>query len=224
MATLQKHSPTLGHHGVLFLDEISLFRSDALDSLRGPLEEGRVRIARSGATIEYPCRFSLVAAMNPCPCGYLGDPLRACRCSAARLRYYNEKLSGPLIDRFDIQAMMARPTRAELMSREPSEPSAAIRSRVEAAREVQRARYGSPLILNSSCPKAELERHVRLSSEAASLLGALIDALGLTGRGVDRIKRLARTVADLDGSSAVEEEHIGIASGHRYLESEAVPA
>ena len=215
---------SLAHHGVLFLDEITLFRSDALDSLRGPLEDGKVRIARSGATIEYPCSFSLVAAMNPCPCGYLGDTLRSCRCTGARLRYYNEKLSGPLIDRFDIQAMMARPTRVELMSSEPSEPSAAIRARVEAAREVQRERYDSSLILNSSCCKADLEKNVRLTSEASSLLGALIDALGLTGRGVDRIKRLARTVADLEGSESIEEEHIGVASGHRYLEAEAVPA
>ncbi|MPZ71477.1 MAG: hypothetical protein GEU71_18435, partial [Actinobacteria bacterium] len=131
---------------------------------------------------------------------------------------------GPLIDRFDIQAMMARPTRAELMSCEPAESSAAIRARVEGAREVQRERYDSSLILNSSCSKAELEENVRLTSEASSLLGALIDALGLTGRGVDRIKRLARTVADLEGCETIEEEHIGVASGHRYLEAEAVPA
>ncbi len=215
---------SLAHHGVLFLDEISLFRRDVLDSLRAPIEEGVVRIARSQGVISFPCRLSLVAAMNPCPCGYAMDPGARCSCSAVRLRTYNEKLSGPLIDRFDIQAILHRPSRAQLMDTAASESSTSIRARVEAARHIQQERFGSTLVTNSSCSKAELEDTVSMTAAARNVLAELIDSARLTGRGMDRIKRLARTLADLAGDEWVDAEHVYAAGGYRFLDREAVPA
>ena len=205
---------SLAHHGVLFLDEMALYRREVLEALRGPIEDGRVRIARSGGTISFPCSFSLVAAMNPCPCGFRTDNKRPCRCRAYDIERYCAKLSGPLMDRMDMRVEMQRLTRAELLDAPEGEPSAAIRTRVEAVRAAQHARYG-PGLCNASAPRAALRRHVRLDRAARAHLGAAIDTLDLSGRGVDRVLRVARTIADLRGAAEVSEPDVGRALAYR---------
>lgn len=206
---------SLAHRGVLFLDEIALFRGDALESLRGPLEDGRVRLARSGGVVSYPARFSLIAAMNPCPCGFSEDPTRRCRCGRLQLHHYRTKLSGPLLDRFDIQTRMPRPSRKELMSAPNGESSQEVRERVEAARAIQSERYGDA-ITNASCAHSVLIKCLNMTAEARSFLEAAVDGHSLSGRSVTRVMRLARTLADLASRDRVDEEDIGDALTFRF--------
>ena len=208
---------SLAHHGVLFLDELSLYRKDVLETLRAPLEEGVIRIARSGGVITFPCRFSLIAAMNPCPCGYLGDSRRACRCSAWQLEGYRSKLSGPLLDRFDMQVTMARLGRKELLGEPDGESSYEIRKRVESARALQAERYSSTTVTNASATKAQLESAIELSASARHTLGSAIDSLALSGRGLDRVLRVGRTLADLEQRGGVIDDDIAEALAHRAL-------
>ena len=198
---------SLAHNGVLFLDELALYRRDVLEALRGPVEDGIVRIARSGGVISYPCRFSLIAAMNPCPCGHSGDDGMLCRCSERELQLYRARLSGPLLDRFDIQIKMLRTKSNELLGDGPGESSESIRARVAAARALQRDRYGSAVTTNASAPKSAVERTVHLSAGAREMLRTAIDTLSLSGRGLDRVRRIARTIADLQCSAEVAEDH-----------------
>jgi magnesium chelatase family protein len=198
---------SLAHLGVLFLDEVALFRPQVLDALRGPLEEGVIRIARSGGAITYPCKLSLIAAMNPCPCGYRGDRRRACSCSPRRIEAYNARLSGPLLDRFDLRIAMSRLTRRELLGEPEGEDSASIRARVHVARMRQEERYG-PGVTNATAPRAALDHELHLSPRARDSLGEAIERLSLTGRGMVRVLRVARTVADLAGDRAVDEAHL----------------
>jgi magnesium chelatase family protein len=215
----------LANHGVLFTDELPLFRRDVLESLRAPLEDGVVRIARRGGVVSFPCRFSLVAAMNPCPCGYLEELDRSCRCSGHVLRSYTARLSGPLLDRFDIQVPMTRLNGDELLRPQDCEPSSVIRERVEAAREVQRRRYGSPVATNASVSNRQLRLGGRFRSEAFPQLQSHIDSGSLTGRGFERVLRLARTIADLLQSEEVGREHVVRALAFRVEdELEMVPA
>ncbi|MBA2724787.1 MAG: ATP-binding protein [Actinobacteria bacterium] len=190
------------------MDELPLYTRSVLESLRGPVEDGVVRIARSGGVLTYPCRFSLVAAMNPCPCGYLGDVGRTCRCTEMQISNYTGRLSGPLLDRFDLQVTMHRATRTELLGEPEGECSATIAARVEQARAAQLDRYDSPLLTNASVPKSLLDRTMHLTSESLRTLGFAIDALGLSGRGVNRVLRVSRTIADLAGSTEVTEDHL----------------
>lgn len=215
---------SLAMHGVLFLDEIPLFRRDVLDGLRGPLEDGVVRIARSGGLVTFPARFSLVAAMNPCPCGFFGSPERACTCSDAQLRYYRNRISGPLMDRFDIQAPLHRLGRNELLGDPHGDSSEVIRARVKDARAMQAERYGSSLVTNANTARATLDDCVRLSEVNRRVLGDAIDALKLSGRGLDRVRRLARTIADLEGSPEVEEHHVAEALMFRNHDAEGEAA
>jgi magnesium chelatase family protein len=198
---------SLAHMGVLFLDEVALFRPQVLDALRGPLEEGLIRIARSGGALTYPCKLSLIAAMNPCPCGYKGDRRRGCSCSPRRIEAYNARLSGPLLDRFDLRIAMARLSRRELLGEGEGEDSATIRERVRAARQLQEERYG-PGVTNATAPRSMLDDALHLSSSARESLGDAIDRLSLTGRGMVRVLRVARTVADLADDHAVGDEHL----------------
>jgi len=205
---------------VLFLDELTLYRADVLESLRAPLEEGQVRIARAGGAICYPCRFSLIAAMNPCPCGYSGDTMRACRCSHHALEAYRTRLSGPLLDRFDIQIAMARPSKGDLLGPPQGEPSETVRHRVQAARARQVDRYGSTRTTNASASKRQLEDACRLSSPARAMVGLAVDSLALSGRGIDRILRVARSLADLAGTEDIGEDQIGEAISYRTLDGD----
>ena len=214
---------SLAHGGVLFLDELSLYRRDVLEALRGPLEDGVVTIARSGGAISFPCRFSLVAAMNPCPCGYLGDIRRPCSCSARSLELYRSRLSGPLLDRLDLHVTMARLERRELLGEPQGDASDAVRARVVEARERQAQRYG-PARSNASCPKALLEQGLGLSRPARAVIEVAADALALSGRGLDRVLRVARTIADLDGADGTGEDHVAEALSLRAAETGAEAA
>lgn len=215
----------LANHGVLFLDEMPMFRRDALEALRGPLEDGRIRIARRGGTVSFPCRFSLVGALNPCPCGYFGDPLRACRCSSQVLRGYRDRMSGPMLDRFDMHVYMRRVSADDLLGASAGESSARIRERVEAARATQRRRYGVQTATNASVPKSSLMSRGGFTDGAFPLLRARVNAGTLTGRGVDRVLRLARTMADLEEAPKVEAGHVANALALRTEEhDEAVAA
>ena len=205
---------SLAHHGVLFLDELPLYRGEVLESLRVPLETGTVRIARSAGAVCYPSRFSFIAAMNPCPCGYACDTKRSCDCTDQRLTAYRAKLSGPFIDRMDLAVTLSRLTRKELLGPPDADSSSSIRARVEGARARQVQRWGRSLT-NASVPAGRLRRGVRLTSESQGLVGDAIENLGLTGRGLDRLLRVARTIADLAADREVTSDHLGKALGYR---------
>jgi magnesium chelatase family protein len=209
---------SLASHGVLFLDELSEFRRDAVESLRQPLEDGRVVITRAAGSVEFPARFTLVAAANPCPCGFAGDTHRVCSCDGYRAERYRAKLSGPLLDRIDIRLTVPRLTKHELLGQEWGETSARVRERVQAARERQRARYTALGVrCNAHLPGPAIRRHARLDDHAEELLSRAVDSMALTGRGFDRALKVARTVADLDGSERVGADHLLEALSYRAL-------
>jgi magnesium chelatase family protein len=200
---------SLAHQGVLFLDELGEFPRHLLDGLRQPLEEGSVIIARRGASVRFPCRVQLVAASNPCPCGFFGDRKRSCSCSPALAERYRRRLSGPLLDRFDLRVTVTQPEPDALLG-PPGEGSDQVRARVGEARDRQRRR---------GCPNRSLSRS-RLDEEpftqtALSLLSRAVDRGLLTGRGVDRVRRVARTIADLAGVETVSEAEVGEALAFR---------
>lgn len=208
-APIRPGEVSLAHHGVLFLDEVAELRRDALEGLRQPLEDGRVLIVRASGVVRYPARFTLVAASNPCPCGFDDDPRRACTCPHHRVAAYRQRLSGPLLDRIDIQLRIPRLTRSELMAAGGGEASAAIRDRVEEARERQRHRLaGSPFRCNGEMTGSVARRLSNPTPEAREALGLAVDRYALTGRGFDRAVKVARTVADLGGSESVEVAHV----------------
>lgn len=186
---------SLAHTGVLFLDEVAEFSTDVLDSLRQPLEEGIVRVVRAEARVTFPARFLLVAAMNPCPCGEAGRP-GACRCSDHALARYRRRLSGPLLDRFDLRVDVERPAVDELLGGRPGEPTALVASRVAAVRELARRRGVRG---NAELDAAALDRFAPLTPAALGRLDAALRAGRLSARGLQRVRRVARTLADLDG-------------------------
>jgi magnesium chelatase family protein len=203
---------SLAHHGVLFLDEFPEFGRATLEVLRQPLEDGRVTISRVAATLSYPARVTLVCAMNPCPCGYAGDRGRACRCSPAQIERYQGRLSGPLLDRIDLFVSVPRLTPGELRGGEVAEASAVIRERVRRARETQTLRQGMP---NCALCGRLLRRVCVLEGDSEVLLARAIDRMGLSGRGHDRVLRVARTVADLAGEERIAAEHLAEALNYR---------
>jgi magnesium chelatase family protein len=207
---------SLAHHGVLFLDEFTEFRRDALEGLRQPLEDGRVVVTRAAGSVEFPARFTLVAAANPCPCGFDGDQRRHCRCRADRVELYQQKLSGPLLDRIDLRLRVPRLTKQELLGSERGEPSDVVRRRVQEARERQLARHASiGVACNAHLSGPLIRRHAHLSADAGHLLASAVDTLALTGRGFDRALKVARTVADLAGARDIEVEHLAEALSYR---------
>ncbi len=215
-AFLRPGEVSLAHHGVLFLDELMEFRRDAVEGLRQPLEDGRVVVSRMAGSVEFPARFTLVAAANPCPCGFLGDPRRRCDCPEHRLQSYRQKLSGPLLDRIDIQLVVPRLSKQELLGEEPGESSASIRQRVERARARQRRRYSSlGYPCNAQLPGPLARRIAGVSKPAWDLLAQAVDGMALTGRGFDRALKVARTIADLDGADLVGPEHVSEALAYR---------
>lgn len=210
-ATPRPGEISLAHHGVLFLDELPEFPRSVLEVLREPLESGRIAIARVQARIEFPARFQLVAAMNPCPCGYLGEA--RCRCTPDQIQRYRARLSGPLLDRFDLLVTVPRMARSELTADAGSgETSAAVRARVLAARERQLARQGE---LNGALAPAALAQHCPLDAAQRNLLDSAIERLGLSARAYHRLLRVARTIADLDGSAHPHTRHLSEAIGYR---------
>jgi magnesium chelatase family protein len=197
---------TVAHGGVLFLDELGEFSRQALEALRQPLEEGRITVTRARHAVELPCRFMLVAASNPCPCGR-GEGARGCRCAEGSVRRYEAKLSGALADRIDISVAVDQPA-AEALRSGPGEASAAVRARVAAARERQAERLGSGRC-NADMGPAETRRTGGLDPDAGELLARSHAQLGLSGRGYERVMRIARTVADLEGRDRVGADDVG---------------
>jgi magnesium chelatase family protein len=209
---------TLSHRGVLFLDEMPEFRRDALEVLRQPLEEGCVTISRSMMTANFPARFMLVGSMNPCPCGYWGDPVRNCSCSPGTIRRYFSKLSGPLLDRIDIQLEVPRLKPQELKTVKTGEGSEAVRERVTQARCIQEERLGKRGACNAHMSTAELRRTCGLGREEEEFLLQSVIKLGLTARGYDRCLRIARTIADMAGRERIELAHLAEAVQYRSLD------
>jgi magnesium chelatase family protein len=207
---------SLAHHGVLFLDELTEFRRDAVEGLRQPLEDGSVVITRAVGSVEYPARFTLVAAANPCPCGFDGDGIRQCVCRPDRVQLYRNKLSGPLLDRIDIRLRIPRLTKQELLGSAAGERSSLARVRVEEARDRQRRRWEAlGVACNAHLPGPVARRTCAMSAPAESLLTKAVETMALTGRGFDRAVKVARTVADLVGSERIEADHLAEALSYR---------
>ncbi len=208
---------SLAHFGVLFLDELLEFRRHVMESLRQPMEDGRVVIARAAHTVAFPARFTLIGAMNPCPCGNAGDATRRCSCAAGDIVRYRARLSGPMTDRIDLHVHLGPVGLRTLMAPRRGEASAAIRSRVEAARARQRTRYRSTpnCSCNAQAPPACLDVHSDLAADARAMLDRAADRVTLTARGYHRVIKVARTIADLDGESVISLPHLAEALRYR---------
>jgi magnesium chelatase family protein len=210
---------SLAHHGVLFLDEMPEFKKNVLEMLRQPLEDGQVCISRAAMSLTYPASFMLVAAMNPCPCGFLGDPQHACSCTPLTVQRYRARLSGPLLDRLDLQVEVPRLAHRDLADPTPGEPSATVRARVEAARLLQRERFQKEAVhCNARMRPRHLQRFCRPDAAGQALLEKVTDRLGLSARSYTRILKVARTIADLVGSETVETAHLAEAIQYRSLD------
>jgi magnesium chelatase family protein len=212
---------SLAHHGVLFLDELLEFPRGVLEALRQPIEDGTVTIARAAASLRFPARFALAAAMNPCPCGHAGDPTHRCICAAADVLKYRARLSGPLADRIDLHVTVPALALSQLGTRARGESSADLRQRVEQARVRQRLRYGNGPGCNARAPGRWLESHGALSASARQLLTSAGERLALSARGFHRVLRVARTIADLDGDAEIGTPHVAEALGYRPRAADA---
>ena len=210
---------SLSHHGVLFLDELPEFRKNVLEVMRQPLEDGQVAIARAAASYTYPANFMLVAAMNPCPCGFFGDPSRECRCSRQQIQNYISRVSGPLLDRIDLQVEVPAVKYRDLASDLSGEPSASIRERVQRARHIQQDRFTQAQIYcNANMESRHLREFCKVEDAAQELLRVAITQLGLSARAYDRILKVARTIADLGANPTIEAEHVSEAIQYRSLD------
>ncbi len=210
---------SLAHNGVLFLDELPEFSRTAIEGLRQPIEDGQVSIARVAGTLTYPCDLMLVAAMNPCPCGFFGHPTRRCTCSEGAAARYVNRISGPLLDRLDIHVEVPPVEYDELSSFSKSESSEAIRARVNAARTIQLERYKNDGIhANAALTAPLLQKYCIMDDAAKEMLKIVFDKLGLSARGYDRILKVARTIADLEQSEIISEDHIAEAIQYRTLD------
>lgn len=210
---------SLAHNGILFLDELPEFRRDSLEVLRQPLEDGNVTISRVNATLTYPCNIMLIASMNPCKCGYFGDSRRQCTCTPTQVNRYRSRISGPLLDRIDIQVDVSNVDYDDLSSTENSETSAEIKKRVNKTRKLQLERYKDYNIYsNSQLDAGMLKKFCPLGEEENAILRAAFDNLGLSARAHSRILKVARTIADLEGSENIKSEHIAEAIQYRSLD------
>jgi len=206
---------SLAHHGVLFLDELPEYSRQVLEVLREPLESGHITISRAAQQAQFPANFQLVAAMNPCPCGYLGDSSGRCHCTAEQVQRYRAKVSGPLLDRIDLHVQVPNLPRAQRQADEQRETSQSVRQRVVHARNIQIHRCNKP---NSALSNQEIERFCHLSNQDEQLLDHAIEQLGLSARAWHRILKVARTIADLNGSTQIQTGHLSEAISYRRLE------
>lgn len=210
---------SLAHRGVLFLDEFPEFKRDVLEVMRQPLEDGHVTIARAQASLTYPANFMLVAAMNPCPCGFYNDHLKNCTCTPNMIQKYLQRISGPLLDRIDIHIEVPRLKQNELISKAPGESSASIRARVRNSRDIQNARFaGTKIYCNAQMTPRQMKQYCKLNQDAENMLKQAIEHLHLSARAYDRILKLSRTIADLAASEDIRVEHIAEAVQYRSLD------
>ncbi|MHB0996233.1 MAG: YifB family Mg chelatase-like AAA ATPase [Elusimicrobiales bacterium] len=216
---------SLAHNGVLFLDELPEFSRPAIEALREPLEACRVTVSRVKESVCYPARFLLVAAMNPCPCGYLGHPVRECSCTPVQVAKYRSRVSGPILDRIDLQVQLSPVKYEDWEGLPKGEPTVAVAARVAAAIERQRSRLaGGRSAANAFMTGAELRRHCALPAGASAVLETAMNKLGFSARSLDKILKIARTIADLEGSAGIRREHVVEAVQYRMLDKAAVPA
>ena len=214
---------SLAHNAILFLDELPEFRADVLEVLRQPMEDGQVTVSRVAGTVTFPARFMLVCAMNPCKCGWYGHPSGRCRCTPQELRRYHSRISGPLLDRIDLIVEVPALEYDELRRKTPAESSAEIKKRVNAARAIQRKRFGDDgTMSNSRMDSRELRRFCSLSGEGEALMRGAFDSMGLSARSYDRILRVARTIADLDGAEEIGPGHLAEAIQYRTYDLSVV--
>ncbi len=206
---------SLAHHGVLFLDELPEFNKEVLEVLRQPLEEGIVHISRASGTVSYPSRFMLVCALNPCKCGWYGHPSGRCRCSQSAVEKYLSRISGPLLDRIDLFVEVQSLEYDELARRSEAESSAEVKARVDEARHRQHSRYHGKLTCNARMGQEELNQYAHLDGDCETIMKGAFARMGLTARGYDRIRRVARTIADLDCSPTIEPHHLAEALQYR---------
>ncbi len=210
---------SLAHNGVLFLDELPEFKRNVLEVLRQPLEDGSVSISRAAGSLNFPANFILVAAMNPCPCGYRSDPKRECTCSILQIKNYISKISGPLLDRIDIHIEVPALEYKDLSSETGGEPSASIRVRVEQAQKKQSGRFNKAKnFFNAGMTPPQLKKHCLLDKAAKKIMGLAIDKLGLSARAHDRILKVSRTIADLAGEENIQSNHVAEAIQYRTLD------
>ena len=211
---------SLAHNGVLFLDELPEFNKTTLEVLRQPLEDRRITISRAKYTLEYPCSFMFVASMNPCPCGYYGDPTHNCVCTPGQIQRYMNKISGPLLDRIDLHCELAAVPFSDLSKMAPGEPSAVIRERVIKARQIQEIRFKEikGVHCNAQMSERMIHQYAEPDTSSMDMLRMAMERLKLSARAYSRILKVARTIADLDGSEKVQAMHIAEAIGYRNLD------
>lgn len=217
-AVPQAGEVSLAHHGVLFLDEFPEFPRSILETLRQPMEDGQVTIVRANGRVTFPAQFMLVAAMNPCPCGYYGDAQRPCRCSPHQIETYVSRLSGPLVDRIDMHVEVPAVPFTELRSQRDGIDSATLRGQVVAARQRQHQRFRSHVTVNAHMSARQVKHHCKLDKEGETLLRQAVSEMGLSARAHDKVLRVARTIADLEGCDDIHVEHLAEAVQYRKLD------